>query len=160
MTVLDDMNKRARDPLIGKPLGHVELDRWMADGETGTVYFGHHAVSKSDVAVRVLRPEMTNKPGAAERLLYDIRVAMSINHPNIVRLVACGESAHHVYVAMEFVKGEPLSALMAREGKLDPDRATRMIRDISRGLEAAHDLELIHRDLRPSNILLDTEGHP
>jgi len=160
VTIIDDLNKRGRDPLIGKKMGHVEIDRVMAEGETGMVYFGHHTVSKEEVAVRVLRPEMTQRPGVADKILYPMRIAQQLRHPNIVRVVDCGEHDGRVFVAMEFVKGEPLKAMLAREGRLDAERATRLIRDIARGLEAAHELDLAHFDLRPANILMDKEGHP
>jgi len=156
---LEDLN-RPKDPLVGRKIGYVEIQRWMADGQTGTIYFGNHSVSRKEVAVRVILPELAKRPGWTEKFLYAARLAQQINHPNIVRVVDAGEAGGHVYVAMEFVKGEPLEALVRRERKVDLERATRLVRDIARGLEAAHDIDLPHLDLRPANILLTTEGHP
>ncbi len=158
---LDELEKRlAKDPFVGKQLGNISVERWMADGSTGRVYFGVHSLSKKEIAVRVLFPEMTKAAGAKDKMLFEVRIAQQINHANVVPVVEAGEVDGRVYVAMEFVKGEPLEALIKRQGRVEFERATRIVRDIALGLEAAHDLNLVHRDLRPANVLLDTDGHP
>ncbi len=157
---LEDLTKRPADPFVQKEIGRVYIQRWMANGDRGNVYFGNMTHSKHEVAVRLVKPEFVRGPGALAELLHNMQALQKVKHPNVVGLVEAGDAKGQVWIASDFVRGDPLKAHMRRDGKLDFDKATTLVRDIARGLEAIHAAGVVHGDLRPSSIIIDPSGHP
>jgi serine/threonine-protein kinase len=140
---------------LGQTVGNYRLDRILGRGGMGTVYSGEHVYIKKPVAVKVLHPQFARYPDAVNRFLREARAASSINHPNIVDVTDFGVLADGlVYFVMEFLEGKSLEDLIEKEGAVELHRALNVINQCTYALEAAHALGVIHRDLKPDNIML------
>ena len=113
-----------------------------------------------DVALKVIRMDKGEQKKSTERLRREARALATLRHPNVVRLLDFDEDSGIAFLAMEFVDGEPLNKVIEDEGKLKPDRAAAIGASIAEGLSAAHDRGIIHRDIKPDNILISSEGVP
>ena len=140
---------------LGQTVGNYRLDRILGRGGMGTVYAGEHVYIKKPVAVKVLHPQFARYPDAVNRFLREARAASSINHPNIVDVTDFGVLADGlVYFVMEFLEGKSLEDLIEKDGAVELHRALNIVNQITYALEAAHALGVIHRDLKPDNIML------
>ena len=140
---------------LGSAVGNYRLDKILGRGGMGTVYSGEHVYIKKPVAVKVLHPQFARYPDAVNRFLREARAASSINHPNIVDVTDFGVLADGlVYFVMEFLEGKSLEDLIEKEGAVELHRALNVINQCTYALEAAHALGVIHRDLKPDNIML------
>ena len=140
---------------LGQTVGNYRLDKILGRGGMGTVYSGEHVYIKKPVAVKVLHPQFARYPDAVNRFLREARAASSINHPNIVDVTDFGVLADGlVYFVMEFLEGKSLEDLIEKEGAVELHRALNVINQCTYALEAAHALGVIHRDLKPDNIML------
>ena len=140
---------------LGQTVGNYRLDRILGRGGMGTVYAGEHVYIKKPVAVKVLHPQFARYPDAVNRFLREARAASSINHPNIVDVTDFGVLADGlVYFVMEFLEGKSLEDLIEKDGAVELHRSLNIINQITYALEAAHALGVIHRDLKPDNIML------
>ena len=140
---------------LGQTVGNYRLDKILGRGGMGTVYSGEHVYIKKPVAVKVLHPQFARYPDAVNRFLREARAASSINHPNIVDVTDFGVLGDGlVYFVMEFLEGKSLEDLIEKEGAVELHRALNIINQITYALEAAHALGVIHRDLKPDNIML------
>ena len=137
--------------------GRYEIERELAHGGMATVYIARDVRHNRRVAIKVLRDEIAAAVGA-ERFLEEIRVTASLQHPNIVPLFDSGTGDGLVWYAMPFVEGETLRSRLAREGRLPVDTARQLAREIADGLEYAHHHGVVHRDVKPENVLLQS-GH-
>jgi serine/threonine-protein kinase len=143
------------------PLPKIEgydLIEVIARGGMGTVYRGLHTPTGRRVAVKVLAPELTASQVACKRFEQEFRAACRLDHPNIVRGLDAGEAEAGRFFVMELVDGDSLGDLLARQGPLPPAEAVRLIAQVAEALEYAHEEGLVHRDLKPDNILLGPEG--
>src|ERR1700704_4698210 len=122
-----------------------------------TVYLARDLKHERAVALKVLNPELGAVLGV-ERFLSEIRVTANLQHPNLLPLFDSGEADGLLFYVMPFVEGESLRHRLDREGKLPLDDALRITREVADGLESAHRRGVIHRDVKPENILLE-EGH-
>jgi len=127
-------------------------------GGMGIVYRARDETLERDVALKVIRPELTENPEIMERFRREILLASKVTHKNILRIHDLGESDGLSYISMNYVEGETLSKLWRREGRLTPERTLPLAIQLCQALEAAHDAGVIHRDLKPQNILLDKDG--
>src|SRR5215210_1603593 len=109
------------------------------------------------VAIKRLSPTLTGDQVFRERFLREARVAAGLSHPNIVGVFDVGEDDGVPYIVMEYVDGETLAELMRREGPLDPDRAVDLVLQVCAGLEHAHAAGLVHRDIKPQNLLVRSD---
>jgi hypothetical protein len=127
----------------------------LGEGGMGEVYLAEHVKMGRRCAIKILNRSLNQDPGAASRFGREAAHASSISHPNVVSTFDFGETEDGLlYIAMEYVDGESLAALIRREGALPPLRAVGIARQIAEGLAAAHRMGIIHRDLKPLNILI------
>jgi serine/threonine-protein kinase len=120
----------------------------------GRVYLGEHVKMNRQCAIKVMSPALVNDHESATRFAREASSAARIIHPNVAAVFDYGESEGLVYLVMEYVDGEPLSRILAREAPLSVARATEIASQIADGLGAAHELGIVHRDLKPDNILI------
>jgi YVTN family beta-propeller protein len=134
------------------------LEREIGRGGMGVVYLAEHVHLGRRVALKFLAPGLIDTDGFRERFVRESRVAASLNHPNIVTVYDAGESDGQLYIAMQYVDGTDLSTLLEREGALEPERAVDILTQLASALDAAHAEGLVHRDVKPANVLM-RDGH-
>jgi serine/threonine-protein kinase len=140
---------------LGTAVGNYRLDSILGRGGMGTVYSGEHIYIKKQVAVKVLHPQFARYPEAVNRFLREARAASSINHPNIVDVTDFGVLADGlVYFVMEYLDGVSLEDVIERDGAVELHRALNIANQMALALEAAHAQGVVHRDLKPDNIML------
>ncbi|MFW6161842.1 MAG: protein kinase domain-containing protein [Planctomycetota bacterium] len=144
------------DPLVGRTFGDFAILERIGRGGMGVVYKARQSRLDRLVALKIL-PRAHSKTAAA-RFQREARAAAAIAHPGIVAVLEVGEAEGYRYIAMEFVEGESLRAMMRREGRLAPDRAIDLMSQVTSALVAAHEAGVVHRDIKPSNILIDPSG--
>ncbi len=148
------------DPLVGIVLGGYQVGKLIASGGMGLVYEARHELIGRRVAVKVLRPEVASGAGWSDRFLAEARALSAIKHKNIVEIVNFGLTPDgRQYMMTEFLEGEALDAVIAREAPLEPHRALTLVDEVLSGLSAAHKAGVIHRDLKPSNVFLLTQSN-
>ena len=135
------------------------LDDLIAVGGMGEVWRGTDQRLGRSVAVKVLRPGAATQEAFLERFRVEARNSALLQHPNIVTVHDFGEGRESAYLVMELVEGEPLSAVLARRGALPPDEASDMLQQAAFALQAAHDAGVVHRDVKPANIVVDADGY-
>ncbi len=145
--------------------GRYELVEPIAVGGMGEVWRARDGVLGRDVAVKVLKAEYTGDPGFLVRFRGEARHAAALSHPNIAAVYDYGEAddddapgRSHAYLVMELVPGEPLSAELAREGALTPERTMDLLGQAALGLAVAHAAGVVHRDVKPGNLLVTPTG--
>jgi hypothetical protein len=139
-------------------VGRYRLLRWLGDGGMGTVYEAVDAHSGRHVALKLIAPEYAGSPTAVERFRQEGRLASLIAHPRCVFVFAADEDAGRPYIVMELMPGGTLQELADRKGPLPPAEAVAKILDVIEGLQEAHRLGVIHRDVKPSNCFLLPDG--
>jgi len=146
-------------PAIGLILGgRYRLRGRLAVGGMGEVWVAHDDSLARDVAVKVLREEFAGDPGFLDRFRTEARNSALLSHPNIAQLYDYGEQEGSGFLVMELIHGEPLSDLLAREPILPLNRLLPILAQTARGLHAAHVAGVVHRDIKPGNLLLSREG--
>ena len=138
--------------------GKYTIIEQIGQGGFGTVYKAKDTTLERTVALKVLHPALLNDPVFVERFQAEARMAAQLEHPNIVRVYEVGEHEGRHYLAMEYVEGQSLAQLLEAQGRLTPQQALKVVRDVASGLEAAHRKQLIHRDIKPSNVLIRSDG--
>jgi serine/threonine-protein kinase len=128
----------------------------------GVVYRARDPVLQRDIALKVLAPHLAADPQARDEFLSEARAAAQLAHPNIVTVHEAGVEDGHVFIAMELVEGGDLRDELDRSGRLSPERAHAILRDIGDALDHAHSRPqpVIHRDIKPANILMTRDGRP
>jgi serine/threonine protein kinase len=149
------LRPKGSDSLIDRVLAErYHILKRIGEGGMGRVYLGEHVKMNRQCAIKVMNPALVNDNESATRFAREASSAARIIHPNVAAVFDFGESDGLVYLVMEFVDGEPLSRILAREAPLSVDRSVDLTRQIADGLGAAHELGIIHRDLKPDNILV------
>ncbi len=139
-------------------VGGYRLLHKLGEGGMGTVYEAEDQVSGRRVALKVIAPEYAESPEAVERFRQEGRIASMVTHPRCVFVLAVDEEAGRPYIVMELMPGATLQDLVRRQGPLPLEEAIAKILDVIEGLQAAHRLEVIHRDVKPSNCFLEADG--
>jgi serine/threonine protein kinase len=141
-------------------VGSIIADRYrvvskIGDGGMGQVYLAEHVRMKRRCAVKIMRPQLMSDPVAVVRFNREAENASQISHPNVCAVYDFGETPNGlIYLAMEFIDGDPLSKIMAHENFLIPVRAADIVSQTADALSAAHGLGILHRDLKPDNIMI------
>jgi len=147
----------ARPGLSGVVAGRYRVERLIGEGGMATVYLGHDLRHDSKVALKVLRPELAAHMGG-ERFVREIRITAQLQHPNILPVFDSGEADGKAFYVMPFVEGETLAQRLRREGPLPVEDALDIAAEVADALAYAHERGFVHRDVKPSNIML-THGH-
>jgi eukaryotic-like serine/threonine-protein kinase len=138
--------------------GRYRLESKLGSGGMSTVYLARDETLERWVAVKVLHREISDQPDQIERFRREARAVAQVSHPNVVAVIDAGEDAGRPYIVFEYVEGETLKHRIDQAGRLPLDEAAAYAIEIGRGLAAAHARMLIHRDVKPQNVLIDPEG--
>jgi serine/threonine-protein kinase len=154
------MNSRpTSSQMIGTVLsGRYKLEAKLGSGGMSTVYLAKDGTLDRAVAVKVMHREMSEQPEQLERFRQEARAVAKLSHPNVVAVIDAGEDGGHPYIVFEYVEGETLKQRIARVGALDTQEALAYAIEIGRGLTVAHARNMVHRDIKPQNVLIDAEG--
>jgi eukaryotic-like serine/threonine-protein kinase len=152
----------AKAPVLEHPrqVGKFELLEELGSGSFGTVFRAIDTELQREVAVKILRSRWLAQAEDAERFLREARSAAQLKHPGIVSLYEVGKTEDAIYYLVEeFIRGVTLEQRLT-EGPLDPNDASRLVADVAEALDAAHKVGIVHRDVKPSNVILDADGRP
>ena len=138
--------------------GRYRIIALLGKGGMGEVYRADDLTLGQTVAMKFLPEEATRDEGLLERFRNEVRTARKVSHPNVCRVYDVGEVDGQTFFTMEYVDGEDLASLLRRIGRLPPDKAVEISRQLCAGLGAAHAKGVLHRDLKPANIMLDGRG--
>ncbi len=146
----------------GDEFAGYRIERQLGRGGMGVLYLAIEPGLERRVALKLIAPEAATDEVFARRFAEESRIAASIEHPNVVPIYAAGEEGGIPFIAMRYVSGSDLGRRLAREGRLEPPVAARLIAQVGNGLDAIHAAGLVHRDVKPANVLLaggDGEQH-
>jgi ABC-type branched-subunit amino acid transport system substrate-binding protein len=150
----------ALDPRIGTEFLGYRIEALVGRGGMGVVYRAYDLRLKRNVALKLVAPEYAEDSQFRERFLTETELAASLEHPDVVPIYDAGEVDGQLYLAMRFVEGTDLKRRLVAEGSLPPRRALEIVSHVADALDAAHTQGLVHRDVKPSNVLLDEREHP
>lgn len=139
-------------------LGHYDIIAELGRGGMGVVYKGYETSLNRYVAIKVLAESLAHDESVKERFLREARSMAALNDPHIISIYFIGDDAGQTYFVMEFVDGESLGSLLKREGKLKPEQAAKIVYQTAQGLATAHDKGVIHRDIKPGNLMITAKG--
>jgi serine/threonine protein kinase len=138
--------------------GRYRLDERIAGGGMGDVWRGTDEVLGRTVAVKILLPALLDEPGFAERFRGEARTMATINHPGVVDVYDYGSDQEIAFLVMEYVEGDALSRTLSRVGRLTPGRTMALVAQAAEALHAAHEKGIVHRDVKPGNLLVRPNG--
>ncbi len=143
----------------GSTIAGYEVEAVVGSGGIGILYRARQLRLDRPVALKLVDAEVARQPVVRERLRREARTVAALDHPNIVPLYEAGEEDGTLYIATRWVDGTELGAVIRRDGPLEPRRAARIAAQIASALEVAHEQGLLHRDVKPSNMILTSEDH-
>src|SRR5262245_29872866 len=144
---------------IGTDFLGYRIEDVIGRGGMGVVYRAYDLRLKRPVALKLVAPSLATDERFRERFARESELVMSLEHPNVVPIYDAGDVDSRLYLAMRLVDGTDLGSLLRSEGALDPARAVTICSQIASALDAAHARGLVHRDVKPSNVLLDGSEH-
>jgi ABC-type transport system substrate-binding protein/predicted Ser/Thr protein kinase len=142
----------------GSLLAGFRVESFLGEGAMGTVYLGEETSTGQRVALKLLAAELARDERFRRRFLRETELAMSLSHPHIVPTLGSGEEDGALYLAMAYVDGSDLREVLRREGRLEPERAVDLVEQVAGALDAAHAAGLVHRDVKPGNILVTSDA--
>jgi Protein kinase domain len=149
---------RGVDLSAGDEFAGYRIERSLGRGGMGVLYLAVEPGLERHVALKLIAPEAAADEVFARRFAEESRIAASIEHPNVVPIYAAGEEDGIPFIAMRYVSGSDLGRRLAREGRLEPEAAAALIAQVGNGLDAIHAAGLVHRDVKPANVLLSETG--
>jgi serine/threonine protein kinase len=149
----------ASDSRIGTAIAGYRIESVLGRGGMGVVYLAEQVALGRKVALKVLAPELAEDPRFRDRFLRESRIAATLEDPNILPVHEAGEADGALFIAMRYVRGTDLRRLIDEQGPLEPERTVSIVTQVASALDAAHAEGLIHRDVKPANVLL-TPGPP
>jgi serine/threonine-protein kinase len=144
---------------VGTTLAGYRIERLLGRGGMSSVYLAEHLRLRRNVALKLMTPELAHDERFRERFLLESQLAASLDHPNVVPVFDADESDGVLYIAMRYVEGTDLRELLRRYSPLDPRRAVAIVGQAANGLDDAHRRGLVHRDVKPGNILIGEDDH-
>ena len=141
----------------GAIVAGYRLERKVGGGGMGVVWLARDLTLERPVALKLIRADIAADPGFRERFAREARLAASLDHAHVLPVYEAGEADGELYLAMRFVEGHDLATLIATERRLEPGRAARLLAQVAVALDAAHAAGLVHRDVKPANILIATQ---
>jgi serine/threonine-protein kinase len=148
------MADATEDRRIGTVIAGYRIESRIGRGGMGVVYLAHHLQLERRAALKLIAPDLAESSGFRQRFAREARIAAALAHPNIVTVYDAGEVDGTLYLAMQYVEGSDLAAILAADGRLKPYRAIDVCRQVAGALDAAHAQGLIHRDVKPANVLI------
>jgi serine/threonine-protein kinase len=143
----------------GARIGPYVLGDLLGEGAMGLVYRAEHTRLRRTVALKILRETLSASDVYRKRFIREARVAAEVEHENLVPIVEAGEAEGHHYLASRYIAGRTLGERIESEGPLPVEDVLRLVGQIAAGLDALHRRGVVHRDVKPSNVMLDSEGH-
>jgi tetratricopeptide (TPR) repeat protein/TolB-like protein len=138
--------------------GRYRIRQLVGLGGMGVVYRAHDEELGVEIALKVLRPDLGSDPRIMERFRSELILARQVTHRNVVRIHDIGEHEGLRFLTMRYVEGRSLREILERDGRLEVERAVRIVRQVAEGLAQAHEAGVVHRDLKPANLLIDAQG--
>jgi predicted Ser/Thr protein kinase len=138
--------------------GRYELLEQIGEGGMGAVYKAKDRELNRIVALKVIRPDLANRPDIIARFKQEVILARSVTHKNVVRIHDIGESDGMKFITMDYIEGVDLKTALQKRGRFASEEALKIVAQVCEALEAAHAEEVIHRDLKPQNVMLDSRG--
>lgn len=146
--------------MIGRTLSHYRIHSELGRGGMGVVYRAHDELLKRDVALKLVREDVVMQSDRRSRILAEARAASALNHPGITTIYDVAESGEHLFIVMELVEGRTLRQRLASSGPSDPRELAKLGAQIAEALDAAHSHGVIHGDIKPENIVVQSAGSP
>jgi CheY-like chemotaxis protein len=143
------------DPRIGQVIAGYRIDSLIGRGGMGVVYRAEHLNLRRSAAIKIIAPEYTEARGFRDRFEREARISAALQHPNVVTVYDAGDVDGLLYLAMQYIEGSDLAAMLSEQGRLRPYRAIDTCRQVAAALDAAHALGLVHRDVKPANVLIE-----
>ena len=139
---------------VGSEVAGYRVEAFISRGGMAVVYRAHDRRLGRRVALKLLAPELSQDERFQQRFLRESRLAASLDHPNIIPIYEAGESSGLLYIVMRYVEGSDLQAVLDRDGPLELTRLASILSQVGAALDAAHARGLVHRDVKPGNILI------
>ena len=152
-------NCTVADLTVGSQFAGYRIEGIAGRGGMGVVYKARDEALDRVVALKFIASDLASTPGFRERFTAESKTAASLDHPNVIPIFQAGEHEGVLFLAMRYVDGDDLRSELQREGRLEPQRAARIVAQIAAALDAAHAAGLVHRDVKPANVLLTSEDH-
>src|SRR5919201_3289382 len=145
---------------VGSEFAGYRVERLLSRGGMSVVYLAEDLKLGRRVTLKILAPDLADDPSFRARFINESRAAAGLDHPNIVPIYAADEADDHLFIAMRYVRGTDLDVLIREEGPLSLRRTAAIVRQVASALDAAHREGLVHRDVKPANIMVAPGGGP